>query len=99
MSSRSLGSKQSLLFFSALFLLSRNALPDAFLQTNLVSDVPGLAPVTDANLKNPWGMSASATSPFWVSNQVTGTATLYNGLGTPVPLVVTIPGAPGAGPT
>jgi len=70
-----------------------------FTQTNLVSDVPGLAPVTDANLKNPWGMSASATSPFWVSNQVTGTATLYNGLGTPVPLVVTIPGAPGAGPT
>ena len=46
-------------------------------QTNLVSDIPGLAAVTDANLKNPWGVSHSSTSPFWVSNQGTSTATLY----------------------
>ena len=46
-------------------------------QTNLVSDMAGLAAVTDSNLKNPWGVSHSPTSPFWVSNQGTSTATLY----------------------
>jgi uncharacterized protein (TIGR03118 family) len=60
-------------------------------QVNLVSDVPGLAANTDANLKNPWGVSFSATSPFWISNQASNTATLYDGLGMPVPLVVSIP--------
>jgi uncharacterized protein (TIGR03118 family) len=74
-----------------------------FKQTNLVSSVDNLAPVTDANLKNPWGISMSSTGPFWVSNQVTGTSTLYNGQGQkfPIgnPLVVSIPSASGAGPT
>jgi uncharacterized protein (TIGR03118 family) len=64
----------------------------AFVQTNLVSDVPGLAATTDESLKNPWGISHSSTSPFWVSNEVTGVSTLYNGAGEKQPLVVTIPG-------
>lgn len=64
-----------------------------FQQSNLVSDVSGLAAFTDPNLKNPWGIALSATSPFWVANQVSGTATLYNGAGQPQPLVVTIPSA------
>ena len=74
---------------------------DSFTQTNLVSDVPGLAANTDPNLKNPWGVSFSATSPFWTSDQVTGLATLYNAAGVPQGLVVTIPagGAPPTGPT
>src|ERR1700722_19768450 len=38
-------------------------------QVNLASDVPGLAPLTDPDLANPWGISLSATSPLWVSNQ------------------------------
>jgi uncharacterized protein (TIGR03118 family) len=63
-----------------------------FVQTNLVSDVPGLAANLDANLKNPWGISLGPMSPFWVSNQVTGVTTIYNGSGAPQPLVVTIPG-------
>src|SRR6516165_12339026 len=46
-------------------------------QTNLVSDIPGLATITDPQLKNPWGVSHSPISPFWVSNQATNTATLY----------------------
>ena len=46
-------------------------------QTNLVSDIPGLATITDPELHNPWGVSHSPTSPFWVSNQGTNTATLY----------------------
>jgi uncharacterized protein (TIGR03118 family) len=48
-----------------------------YIQTNLVSDIPGLATITDPVLINPWGMSHSATSPFWISNQGTNTTTLY----------------------
>jgi uncharacterized protein (TIGR03118 family) len=48
-----------------------------FTQTNLVSNIPGLATITDPQLKNPWGVSHRLTSPFWVSNQGTSTATLY----------------------
>ena len=40
-----------------------------FIQTNLVSDIDKLAALTDPALHNPWGISHSATSPFWVSNQ------------------------------
>src|SRR5262249_31156832 len=53
-------------------------------QTNLVSDIPGLATITDPQLKNPWGVSHRLTSPFWISNQRApsgqeeNTATLYN---------------------
>ena len=39
----------------------------------------------DANLKNPWGLSASGTSPFWISNNHTGTTTVYNSDGNPFP--------------
>ena len=48
-----------------------------FVQTNLVSDIPGLAAITDYELVNPWGVSYSPTSPVWVSNQVNNTTTLY----------------------
>ena len=48
-----------------------------FVQTNLVSDIPGLATITDPELVNPWGVSHSPTSPFWLSNQGKSTATLY----------------------
>lgn len=65
-----------------------------FVQTNLASDIDGLAANTDANLKNPWGISFANTSPFWVSDQVTGKTTLNNGAGAPQALVVTTPPAP-----
>ena len=48
-----------------------------FIQTNLVSDIPGLASITEPLLHNPWGMSHTATSPFWTSNQGTSTTTLF----------------------
>jgi uncharacterized protein (TIGR03118 family) len=48
-----------------------------FVQVNLVSDIPGLATITDPKLVNPWGVSHSTTSPFWTSNQGTNSATLY----------------------
>jgi uncharacterized protein (TIGR03118 family) len=69
-----------------------------YAQTNLVSNIPGRATFTDPNLVNPWGISASATSPFWVSDNGTGVTTLYNSTGTPQSLVVTIPN-PGGGPS
>jgi uncharacterized protein (TIGR03118 family) len=77
-----------------------------FMQFNLVSDISTMAPITDPNLKNPWGMSFGAgtfPTPFWVSNQATGTSTLYTALPSPAGplLTVTIPptGGPPSGPT
>lgn len=58
---------------------------------NLVSDIAGVARFTDPNLVNPWGLSHSPTSPWWVSDNGTGVSTLYNSFGKAVPLVVTIP--------
>jgi uncharacterized protein (TIGR03118 family) len=48
-----------------------------FVQVNLVSDISGLATITDPELVNPWGVAHSMTSPFWSSNQGTNTSTLY----------------------
>jgi uncharacterized protein (TIGR03118 family) len=64
-----------------------------YLETILVSDGARTAvnPTPDPDLKNPWGISESGTSAFWVSNQQTGVVTLYNGAGTKLGLRVTIP--------
>lgn len=53
--------------------------------------------LTDSSLVNPWGISASPGGPFWVSNNGTGTSTLYSvnqttDVTTKLNLVVTIPG-------
>jgi uncharacterized protein (TIGR03118 family) len=66
-----------------------------YLQTNLTSDLPGVAAHLDPNLVNPWGIASLATSPFWISDNGTGLSTLYNGSGTPQALVVTVPPPPG----
>src|SRR4051794_3224069 len=62
--------------------------------TPLVSDVPGLAPVTDPNLVNGWGLARSATSPWWVADNGMDRSTLYTGAGAIVPLVVGVDGGP-----
>jgi uncharacterized protein (TIGR03118 family) len=73
---------------------------DGFLETDLVSDLPGRAKTLDPNLVNPWGLATSPASPFWVANNGAGVATLYSGLGVPEPpgtnpphqpLIVSIP--------
>ena len=61
----------------ALWAGTLHAQVTGFVQVNLVSDIPGLATITDPQLVNPWGVSHSTTSPFWSSNQGTNTATLY----------------------
>src|SRR5271154_3255741 len=67
--------------------------PQHYTQTNLVSDIPGAAPITDPNLVNPWGLSRSSVSPWWVADNGPGLSTLYNGAGAVQGLVVTIPPA------
>jgi uncharacterized protein (TIGR03118 family) len=72
-------------------LEDRNLLSGTVLQTNLVSDLAGVAMVQDPHLVNPWGISESGGSPFWVSDNNAGVSTLYNTAGTPQKLVVSIP--------
>jgi uncharacterized protein (TIGR03118 family) len=75
------------------------AAPQFYKQTNIVSDVAGLAPIVDPSLVNPWGMSYSATSPFWISNAGSNTSTLYSvdgttGAAAKIGLTVAVPGSP-----
>ena len=65
--------------------------------TNLVSDVPGRAEVTDPDLSNAWGLAAGPATPIWVADNHTDLSTLYSGaVGSQpvvkVPLVVSIAG-------
>jgi uncharacterized protein (TIGR03118 family) len=62
--------------------------------TRLVSDKPGIALHHDPNLQNAWGLVAGPSTPWWVANNGSETSTLYDGTGTPVPLIVKVPGAP-----
>jgi uncharacterized protein (TIGR03118 family) len=65
-----------------------------YTQTNLVTDgnTPGVtAAHTDGQLVNPWGLTRSTTSPWWVADNLAGVSTLYDGTGTKQGLVVTIP--------
>jgi uncharacterized protein (TIGR03118 family) len=71
----------------------------AYRQTNLVSDIGGFAAIQDPLLVNPWGITMTASSPFWVANNGTSTTQLLKGdvSGSPFvlnasPQTVTIPG-------
>jgi len=64
-----------------------------YTQTNLVSNTSGVAPVTDPQLINAWGLSRGSGTDWWVSDQATGFSTLYNGAGAKQSLIVTIPPA------
>jgi uncharacterized protein (TIGR03118 family) len=71
----------------------------AYQQTNLVSNVPGKAATTDPNLLNPWGIAWAPGGALWAADNNGSVSTLYNGGGTTVPLVVTIPPADTSAPT
>jgi uncharacterized protein (TIGR03118 family) len=60
----------------------------AYRQTNFVSDIPGLGFVLDPFLVNPWGISKSASSPFWIANNGTSTTQLLRGDSSGSPLVL-----------
>src|ERR1700733_7902781 len=70
--------------------------PNVYLQVNIVSNVSGVAAVTDPNLVDAWGIS-NAGSPFWVSDHVSGLSTVYASTGVASATVVTIPAATGTG--
>ena len=77
----------------ALVSLPAHAAPTFFIQSNLVTSNQAIAPAAnlDTSLINPWGISHSATSPFWVSDNGAGVSTLYNSTGVKQGLVVSIP--------
>src|SRR5215467_13976138 len=62
-----------------------------FTQTNLVSDIPGMAKITDPNLVNPWGMALGLNSGIWISQNGSGMATSYDGTGKALAAAITIP--------
>jgi uncharacterized protein (TIGR03118 family) len=67
---------------------------NSYTVTPLVSDQPGTAAHFDPNLVNAWGLTASGSSPWWVSDNGTDRSTLYLGNGTPLALVVRVDGGP-----
>jgi hypothetical protein len=74
--------------------LEDRSLPSGYQQLNLVGYQPGMARHTDPNL-NGWGMDYAPNGPFCVANTIPGVATFYDSSGHVLPLVVTIPAAPG----
>jgi uncharacterized protein (TIGR03118 family) len=85
-----------ILTIAAVLAFSAQAMAQAYQQTNLVSDIQGLAQnppngQPDAQLVNPWGLISSPTSPWWVSDNNAGVSTLYDGQGVKQGLVVNIP--------
>jgi len=60
----------------------------AYRLRTLLSDVPGLAPIQDPFLVNPWGLTVRATSPFWVVNNGTNTTQLIKGDVSGAPVVL-----------
>ncbi len=66
------------------FALTITTASAQYSRTDLVSNQPGIAPVTDPNLVNAWGLVALATSPWWISDNGTGDSSLFNAMGQPV---------------
>jgi len=93
--------RSSLFLGLAALLLPVLARAQHYKQTNLVSNLASISTPNppDPNLKNPWGLTRSpGGSPWWVSNNNSGTSTLYDGNGNAYPppakggpLVVTVP--------
>jgi len=86
---------------ASLLSLPTAALAQHYTQTNLVSNT-GSAPVNDANLQNAWGLVHGANTPWWVSNNASGTSTLYDATAVPpgpvtIPATVFVTVPPGAG--
>src|SRR5579862_9816320 len=62
-----------------------------FDMTALIADTAGKATNTDPNLVNPWGLAYQPGGPFWVANNGSGVATVYNTTGVNQGIVVKIP--------
>lgn len=63
--------KMSLRFAAGAFLaliMQAVCFAQHYAQTNLVSNTSGVAPVTDPQLVNPWGLSRSSSGVWWISD-------------------------------
>jgi len=92
-------------FIGSYLIFAAHAQTGGYIETDLVvnNQVGGVPTLVDSNgithiakfvdekLVNPWGLTESATSAFWIADGGTGLATLYNTAGAPQPLVVSIP--------
>src|SRR5437879_7821898 len=89
--------RSSLFLGPAALLLPVLAPAQHYKQTNLVSNLASITTPNppDPNLKNPWGLTRSSGSPWWVGNNNSGTSTLYTGGGAIIPIngtgTVTVP--------
>jgi len=59
-------------------LEARTVLSTSYLSHDLVSDQPGVAPVTDPNLVNAWGIAVGPVT-MWVSSNEKDLSTVYTG--------------------
>jgi uncharacterized protein (TIGR03118 family) len=67
---------------------------NAYSVHRLVSDELSRAPRADRRLVNAWGLTASATGPWWTANEASSTSTLYSGEGRKQLLTVAVEGGP-----
>ena len=95
-SSRSLALRCSVGLVFSFVLAATAQAGNTFSVTNLVtsSQSANIAPVTDPNLINPWGVSFTPTSPLWVSDNGTGVSTLYSITNSDQVSIVTSPDFP-----
>ena len=67
-----------------------------FQVANLIADRPNVAPTTDSDLVNAWGLSSAPGGPLWVANNGSGTSTVYDPNNfSKIPLTVSIPSPDG----
>jgi uncharacterized protein (TIGR03118 family) len=72
-------------------VLAAPASAQIYHQTNIVSDGSVPALLTDPNLKDPWGMSFTSGSPFWVSDQFSNFKNASTGNSSSVSTLYSIP--------
>jgi len=65
--------------------VASGAQTNSYVVHKLVSDIPGAAAHTDPNLVNAWGLAALPTGPWWVADNGSSVATVYNASGDPFP--------------
>jgi uncharacterized protein (TIGR03118 family) len=92
--------KRKFLFLTILGLVlsfgvgSAVAQTNSYQQTNLVSDMAGVAAHTDPKLINPWGISFVPGQPFWIADNNSGYSTVYDATGATQLAPVLIPAPP-----
>jgi uncharacterized protein (TIGR03118 family) len=84
----------TLALFLALAATASAQEPNAYVVHNLASNVPGLAANTNPDVVNAWGLDATATSPWWISDNGTDLATVHTPTGAALPIRPTVAGGP-----